>query len=173
MRLGPWLAAAAFSAAAVADEAAPIKRWDKGPTPPLTLSRLDGAKVDLAKLRGRVVVLNFWATWCEPCRDEMPSLDRLRARMAGKPVEVLAVNFGEGRERAEAFVAKERISTPVLLDPYKKAAGDWKVGGLPMTFLIDARGRVRYWTFGERDWSQGEGLRLVEAMIKEAPRAGS
>lgn len=161
------------SLGAAGEDGPPIKPWDKGRTPALALADLEGRAVNLAALRGRVVVLNFWATWCEPCRAEMPSLDRLRDKLEDQPLAVYAVNYGESRERAAGFVAKERVATPVLLDPEKKAASEWKVGGLPMTFLIDARGRVRYWTFGERDWSRGEGLRLVEALLKEAGRAGS
>ena len=129
--------------------------------------------MDLKDLRGRVVLVNFWATWCEPCRDEMPALVRLREEMKGRPFEVLAVNFGESGAKVSAFLEREKISVPVLLDPEKEAAGRWNAKGLPMTFLVDARGRVRYWVFGERDWSEGEGLRLVEAMLKEAPRGGS
>lgn len=172
MRSWAFIALVALSAPTIAREA-PLKPWAGGSTPPLALNGLDGLEVDLAKLRGRVVVVNFWATWCEPCRDEMPSLDRLREKMKGQPFEVLAVNFGESQERAQAFVAKEKFTIPVLLDPYKKAAEAWKVKGLPMTFVVDSRGRVRYWTFGERDWSAGESLALLEKMLKEAPRAGS
>ena len=150
---------------------APIKAWTGGATPPFELSALDGRKVELASLRGRVVLINYWATWCEPCREEMPAIERLRAKMKGRPFEVLAVNYGESEERVSSFVAKLNLTMPILLDPYKNSVEDWKVRGLPMTFLVDARGRVRYWSFGERDWSEGEALKLVQKMVSEAPRA--
>ncbi len=159
--LAPWLASAN----------APIKPWTGGATPPFELAALDGRKVDLASMRGRVVLINYWATWCEPCREEMPAIDRLRTKMKGRPFEVLAVNYGESEERVSAFVTKLNLSMPILLDPYKSSVEDWKVRGLPMTFLVDARGRVRYWSFGERDWSVGEALKLVQKMVAEAPRA--
>ena len=151
---------------------APIKPWTGGATPPFELSALDGRKVELASMRGRVVLINYWATWCEPCRDEMPAIERLRAKMKGRPFEVLAVNYGESEERVASFVAKLNLTMPILLDPYKNSVEAWKVRGLPMTFLVDARGRVRYWSFGERDWSEGEALKLVQKMVSEAPRAG-
>ena len=167
--------ALAFTLAALASPLAaanaPIKPWTGGPTPAFELSTLDGRKVELAALRGRVVLINYWATWCEPCREEMPAIERLRGKMKDRPFEVLAVNFGESEERVSAFVAKLNLSMPILLDPYKNSVEAWKVRGLPMTFLVDARGRVRYWSFGERDWSAGEGLKLVEKMVAEAPRA--
>lgn len=149
----------------------PLKPWTSGATPPLELAALDGRKVALEGLKGRVVVVNYWATWCEPCIDEMPSLERLRAKMKGRPFEVLAVNYGESAERVSRFVAKMRLTMPVLLDPYKNSVDAWKVRGLPMTFIVDAKGLVRYWSFGERDWSQGEALQLVERMVSEAPGA--
>ena len=150
---------------------APIKAWTGGATPPFELSALDGRKVELSALRGRVVLINYWATWCEPCREEMPAIERLRAKMKGRPFEVLAVNYGESEERVSSFVAKLNLTMPILLDPYKSSVEAWKVRGLPMTFLVDARGRVRYWSFGERDWSEGEALKLVQKMVSEAPRA--
>lgn len=149
----------------------PIKPWTSGATPPLELSAVDGRKMGLEGLKGRVVVINYWATWCEPCIDEMPSLERLRGKMKGRPFEVLAVNYGESAERVSRFVAKMRLTMPVLLDPYKNSGQAWKVRGLPMTFIVDAKGQVRYWSFGERDWSQGEALRLVERMVSEVPGA--
>lgn len=112
-------------------------------------------------------MLNFWATWCEPCRDEMPSLQRLRAKMSGKPIEVLTVNYGEFPQRIEPFMKREKIELPVLLDTQKDAARAWSAGGLPITFLVDGSGKVRYWVFGERDWSAGEPLRLVETLMAE------
>lgn len=149
----------------------PIKAWTSGATPPLELSAVDGRKVALDGLKGRVVVVNYWATWCEPCIEEMPSLERLRVKMKGRPFEVLAVNYGESSERVARFVAKMKLTMPVLLDPYKNSVDAWKVRGLPMTFIVDAKGQVRYWSFGERDWSQGEALRLVQRLVSEAPGA--
>ena len=148
-----------------------LKPWAGKETPALARPDLTGKLVDLKDLRGRVVVVNFWATWCEPCRDEMPSLERLRAKLSGRPFEVLTVNYGEGVAKIIAFLAKQKISLPVLLDPEKEAAMAWKAGGLPMTFLVDAEGRVRYSAFGECDWSEGEPFRVVENLVAEAPRA--
>ena len=148
-----------------------IKPWKGKATLPLVRSDLDGRSVDLKAMQGRVLVVNFWATWCEPCRDEMPSLQRLRDKLAGQPLEVITVNFGESAEKIAQFIGKERVTLPVLLDTQKETAKDWGVGGLPMTFLVDARGRVRYSVFGERDWSEGPSLALVEKLVAEAPRA--
>ena len=161
------IAAAATAAGAEAD----LKPWKGKATPPLARMDLDGKRVDLKGLRGRVVIVNFWATWCDPCRDEMPSLQRLKAKLAGRALEVLAVNYGEFPEKITQFVRKENITLPVLLDTQKDAARDWKVGGLPMTFVVDAKGRVRYWVFGERDWSEGDSLKVVEKLLAEVPRA--
>lgn len=135
----------------------------------LSLPRHPSGEVyKLAAHRGQVVLLDVWATWCEPCRDEMPAIARLREHLKGQPFEVLTVNFGESGAKVRAFLDRERLDVPVLLDPDKDAAGRWNAKGLPMTFLVDARGRVRYWVFGERDWSEGEALRHVERLVAEA-----
>jgi thiol-disulfide isomerase/thioredoxin len=119
-----------------------------------------------------VVLVNFWATWCEPCREEMPSIEKLRARLAGRPFDVLAVNYVESPEKVSDFLKRENITLPVLLDRDQQAAEAWNAKGLPMTFLVDAGGRVRYWAFGEMDWSGGEALKIVEQLVAEAPHAG-
>ena len=159
-----------MAAASVAAETQ-LKPWAGTVTPALARDDLTGKRVDLKDFRGRVVLVNFWATWCEPCRDEMPSLERLRGKLRGRPFDVLTVNYGEGPAKINAFLAKQKISLPVLLDPEKEAAAEWKAGGLPMTFLVDAEGRVRYSAFGECDWSEGEPFRVVENLVAEAPRA--
>jgi thiol-disulfide isomerase/thioredoxin len=169
LRLAAAGALALACGAALATAA--IKPWSAGPTPALAMPDLAGRAFDLKRLRGRVVLVNFWATWCEPCRDEMPSLQRLRERMEGKPFDVVTVNYGEGAERIRAFMERERLALAVLPDRDKQAAEAWGARGLPMTFLVDARGAVRYSTFGERDWSEGEGLRLVESLVAEVPGA--
>lgn len=167
-------ALAVLAAASLAFDAAAktrIRRWDGAERLPLAAASVDGRKVDLRDLHGRVVLVNFWATWCEPCREEMPSIERLRARLAGQPFDVLAVNSGESPEKVGAFLKRENIALPVLLDRDQQAAAAWKAKGLPMTFLVDARGRVRYWAFGEMDWSGAEALEIVEQLVAEAPRA--
>jgi thiol-disulfide isomerase/thioredoxin len=164
-------AAAVMAVAAIASAETQIKPWTARATPSLALQDLDGRRVELSNLRGRVVILNFWATWCIPCRDELPSLQRLRKKMAGKPVEVLTVNYGEMAERVKPFLQKEGLDLPVLLDTQKDAGRDWSVGGLPMTFVLDASGHARYSAFGELDWSAGEPLERVEKLVAEAARA--
>ena len=169
-RVAVLVAAAAVIAAGVELEAE-IRPWGAKPTPRLASKYLDGSAVDLQEFRGRVVLVNFWATWCEPCRDEMPALERLRLRLQGKPFEVLAVNYGESSAKITDFLGRQRVSLPVVLDPDKEAADAWNAKGLPMTFIVDAKGSVRYFTFGERDWSAGEGLKLVEKLVAEAAGA--
>jgi thiol-disulfide isomerase/thioredoxin len=148
-----------------------IKPWKGGATPTLKLRDLQDRPVDLASMKGRVVLINFWATWCEPCRDEMPALERLREKLKGRSFELVTVNFGEGGAAINRFLEKIKVSVPVLLDPTKDAADAWKVRGLPMTFLVDATGTARYWSFGEQDWSEGEPFKLVESLVGEAARA--
>jgi len=162
------VAMVALATAAAAESQ--IKPWTAAVTPKLALADLAGARMDLSDMRGRVVVVNFWATWCAPCKDELPSLQRLRDKLAGQPVEVIIVNYGEFAQRVRPFLEKEKIALKALLDTQKEAARDWGVGGLPMTFIVDAQGRARYRVFGELDWSTGEPLRLVEELVAEASR---
>jgi thiol-disulfide isomerase/thioredoxin len=172
MRFAARFAAIACIAAAGAVLAEPgIKPWKGKVTLSLAGNDVEGNAIDLKDLQGRVLVVNFWATWCEPCRDEMPSLQRLREKLDPGAFDVLTVNYGESRDKVSQFLGKEKLALPVLLDPQKEAAKEWGVGGLPMTFLVDARGRVRYSVFGERDWNAGESLALVEKLLAEAPRA--
>jgi thiol-disulfide isomerase/thioredoxin len=172
MRFFTWaVAALCFLLAGAALAESDIKPWRGKATLPLVGNDTEGRAVDLKAMQGRVLVVNFWATWCEPCRDEMPSLQRLRVKLAGKPFEVITVNFGESAEKIAQFLGKENVSLRVLLDTQKESAKDWGVGGLPMTFLVDATGRVRYSVFGERDWSEGPSLALVEKLVAEVPGA--
>lgn len=170
--LGPWLAAFAFAFAATGAGAEPaIKTWGDKPTPPLATTALDGKPVDLKDLRGRVVLVNFWATWCEPCKDELPALLKLKGELAGRPFELVTVNYGEFPDKINQYLARAGIRLPVLLDTQNEVSKQWKVGGLPMTFLVDASGRVRYYVFGERAWNEGEPRQLVEKLLSEVPRA--
>ena len=141
----------------------------KGETPPLALNDLSGRRQSLADYRGKVVLLNFWATWCEPCRDEMPSMQKLKERLAGRPFEVVAVNYGESQARVSEFLGRMGVDFRVLLDPNQDAPRAWRVRVLPASFLVDAAGRVRFSVIGELDWTSDEAVQRVVALL---PRPG-
>ena len=141
-------AALAFAAAA-----AELKPWTGGPAPELALEDLAGKEHRLADYRGSVVLVNFWATWCEPCRAEMPSIDKLRSSLKGKPFEVLAVNLAEPLSRIQTFAAAVPVGFPLLRDRDGAVGKAWKAKLLPASFLIGRDGRIHYVAYGELDWS--------------------
>jgi peroxiredoxin len=164
------LAAAILVLAAVAAHSAQpaeLKPWAGGPAPALSLKDLEGASHSLQAYRGKVVILNFWASWCEPCRDEMPSFNKLRRSFEGRPVVMLAVNIGEGEGRIAGFLRKVPVEFPVLLDRDAKVSRDWKVRLMPTTFIIGRDGRVRYSYAGERDWDDPAVRAKVAALAEE------
>ena len=148
----------------------PWTPWPGGPTPALGLKDLNGADHALEAYRGKVVILNFWATWCEPCREEMPSLNRLRKSLEGQPVAMLAVNVAEGEARINEFTGRIPVDFPVLLDRDSQAAKAWKVRVLPTTVIIGTDGRVRYTYVGGRDWNDESVRATIGSLVKE--RAG-
>jgi thiol-disulfide isomerase/thioredoxin len=134
-------------------------------TPPLALKDLAGRTVSLDDHRGKVVLVNFWATWCEPCREEMPSLRALQQRLAGQPLEILAVNYGESPSRVKDFLARERVELTALLDPGQQTARAWRVRVLPGSFLVGRDGRVRFSVIGEIDWASEEAVKVVSGLL--------
>jgi thiol-disulfide isomerase/thioredoxin len=130
-----------------------LKPWTQGTTPSLALKDLQGHPRSLSEFRGKVVIVNFWATWCEPCIEEMPSLQKFKDRLADEKVEVIGVNLGEGEVRIKSFTDKTGIRFPILLDRDGVAQKSWKVIGVPATFVLDAHGRIRYSYTGVLDFS--------------------
>lgn len=151
-----------------AAQEATVVPWTGGPTPALVLPDIDGRVHNLADYRGKVLVVNFWATWCAPCRDELPSLERLREALRGRPFEVLAVNVNEGEARVQRFLTEIPLRLPVLLDRHGDTPRAWKVRGLPATFLLDAEGLIRFWYLGELDWAQAKIVFVVESLLASA-----
>jgi thiol-disulfide isomerase/thioredoxin len=141
-----------------------FRPW-RGPTPPLELKDLAGNTHTLAQYLGRVVLINFWATWCPPCRDEMPSIQRLRDRLDGRPFVVLGVNYGESAARISSFLGQVPVDFPTLRDPRHEAVEAWRVRTLPATFLIGPDGHARYSVVGEMDWAADEALAVVRALL--------
>jgi thiol-disulfide isomerase/thioredoxin len=146
--------------------AAELKRWEGGATPPLALDDMQGRPHSLADYRGKVVLVNFWATWCEPCREEMPSIDRLRSSLKGQPFEVLAVNLAEPLSRIEKFVAQMPLGFPLLRDRDGAVGKAWKAKLLPASYLIGRDGRIRYVAYGELDWSSDAVRARVAELLK-------
>jgi thiol-disulfide isomerase/thioredoxin len=142
--------------------AAELAKWSGGKTPALKLSDASGRELDLARYRGKTVVVNFWATWCEPCREEMPSLDRLRARLGEKGLEVLAVNVGEAPERVARFTREVPVTFPIVFDREGASARAWKVRGYPTSFVVGPDGRIRYYYVGELDWAAADVVQVIE-----------
>ncbi len=134
-----------------------------GIAPEFSLRALDGSEHSLSELRGHVVFVNFWATWCAPCREEAPSLDRFYRHFDGEDFEILAVSIDADEELASvvAFGAEYSLSFPVLLDPEMRSYKAYKASGVPETFLIDADGRLIERFVGPRDWDQ---LRYANAV---------
>ena len=160
------VAALVLATAACAGAAAELRRWDGGATPPLALEDLEGRPHSLADYHGKVVLVNFWATWCEPCREEMPSIERLRNSLEGEPFEVLAVNLAEPLSRIEKFVAQLPLGFPLLRDRDGAAGKAWKAKLLPASFLIGRDGRIRYVAYGELDWSSDAVRARVAELLK-------
>ncbi len=142
-----------------------LRPWTAGATPPLALQDLDGRPHRLEDYRGKVVLVNFWATWCEPCREEMPSMNRLRAALAGQPFAVLAVNLAESEARIRRFIEQVPLDFPVLLDRDSSTARAWRARLLPASFVIGPDGRIRYAVVGEIDWSQPRVVTLIRELL--------
>jgi thiol-disulfide isomerase/thioredoxin len=149
--LAVYAAGLAGPAAAAADVAntAVMKPWPaKQKTPALRLSSLDGKDWDLAQLRGKVVVVNFWASWCGPCVDELPVLNQL-ARKDPARVAVVGANYKEPLDTIERFAAVHPFAYPVLRDRSGEMFKAWTAGVMPTTILVDRQGRARWRSVGE------------------------
>lgn len=166
-----WLAAACF-AAGVAITAVlrppvepPLRAGAVAPA--FELPALSGEAIALGDLRGRVVFVNFWATWCPPCREEAPALERLYRSLRAEGFEVLGVSIddAQAREAIEHFRAEFGLSFPLLVDPDRSAYRAFQATGVPETFLVDAAGRVVERFVGPRDWDEPRYKSAIRALL--------
>jgi peroxiredoxin len=142
-----------------------LKEWKGGAAPALELEDIEGKMHRLADYRGKVVLVNFWATWCEPCREEMPSMEALRASLQGRPFVVLAVNVGEGARAARGFADKVSLRFPLLLDRDTKTTRAWGARVLPASFVVGPDGRIRYSCLGAIDWAGAPVKSAIERLM--------
>ena len=135
--------------------------------PGFRLQKMDNGFVSLADLRGKVVMVHFWATWCPPCVDEIPTLDRLHNSLLGKDFEMLAVSVDEGGAGAvEPFIQRNRLNVPVLFDPGSDVARLYGTYKFPETYIVDRRGVVRYKAIGPRDWTDPSNIQILRNIIE-------
>lgn len=150
-----------------ADGHEPVAAGEKAA--PFKLTDLQGDSVTMAALRGKVVFLNIWATWCAPCREEMPSMEKLYQKLHGdKDFVMLAISQDTGsREEVMAYVKKHGYHFDVLLDPKNDVAEAYNVSGVPETFIIDREGRIVAHHSGAFDWSQPSIQDALEELLKD------
>ncbi len=137
------------------------------PAPDFTLPSRDGDAIRLADLEGDVVLVNFWATWCPPCRQEMPLLDQLHARYAPLGFALLGVNVEQDPALAEQFLAEVPVGFPILLDPEERVSALYGVPAMPTTVLIDRSGTVRYIHHGYRPGDEEAVQNAVRSIMRE------
>jgi len=170
------LATAAVGLAAVIGLAA-LQRRSPSLAPDFAVPDLSGQAVRLSGLRGKVVLLNLWTTWCPPCREEMPSMEKLYQRLRDRGLVLLAVSQDEGgKEAVEPFVRDLGLTFPVLVDPEHQVGDRYRVWGYPESFIIDREGRVVERVIWPRDWTSPEQVaaleRLLETQVEQARATG-
>lgn len=132
--------------------------------PSFTLKDTHGKTVSLTDYRGKVLVINFWATWCPSCREEMPALNRGAAWLKKYGVELIAINLGEKEKRVTDYLQKEPVDFPILLDLDTEVSTRWDAMLLPTTYVVDQQGRIVYRALGGREWDQPELLVPIRAL---------
>ncbi|HTN43250.1 MAG TPA: TlpA disulfide reductase family protein [Nitrospiria bacterium] len=157
-------ASAPSVATAIANEEAPKIGYL---APNFRLTNLQGQEVSMASLEGKVVFINFWATWCGPCRAEMPSMEALYHEFKGQGLEILAVSSDmDGAPAVQPFIRKLGLSYPVLLDPDFRVDDKYLIQSVPTTVLVDKNGVITHRFVGARNWSNPESRDLIAKLLK-------
>jgi thiol-disulfide isomerase/thioredoxin len=149
-------------------QAGDLKPYSGEPLPGFILSDMGGKAHSLSHYRGKVVMLNFWATYCGPCIKEIPSMQRLKEKLAGKPFEILAINMAEEQADVAAFLQRHKIQVnfPILLDQEGTVIEQWMISAVPTTFIIDPEGRIKYALYGGLEWDNDEVINTINGLLK-------
>jgi peroxiredoxin len=150
-----------------ADRLGILSPADKAVAPDFTLEDPSGTPVSLRDFRGKIVFVNFWATWCVPCRAEMPAMEQLYQEFRGQGLVVAAVNFQDGPEPARAFGKELHLTFPIALDRKGTVASAYGVRGLPTTYLIDREGHLIGQVIGGRDWESEDAKAYFRRLLTQ------
>jgi len=174
MRPGIWALGIAIAiAAALAmylGSSTPLPVGRGTPAPDFSLPSLSrNQMVDLDGLRGKVVLVNFWATWCKPCEDEMPAMERLYQTLSGSGFELIAISVDDDRALVESFASRLGLSFPILLDPDHEAAKAYQTYRFPESLLIGRDGVVVERYIGSKDWDAAAYIARIRRLLAEPP----
>lgn len=154
------------------ESAGTLEPYPETASPPeLNLTDTRGETHRLEDYRGKVVLVNFWASWCPPCIKEMPGLQQLQAKLTDRPFSILAVNVGEKRYEVWKFTRLVDFTLPTPLDTHKRTFNAWQATVLPTSFLLDTRGRIRYRVQGDLEWDDTAVVALIEELLAEGGTA--
>ena len=146
-----------------------LSKLPAAPSPGLRLPDLGRQQRSLDEFAGRVVMVTFWASWCSPCIEEIPSIQRLATKMADQPFTVVGVNVGEGERRAKAAAQRLGIGFPVLLDKDSNVFKAWGADVLPTAYVLDRTGRIRYIARGPVEWDRVDVIEMLKQLAAKQP----
>ena len=136
------------------------------PAADFNLPDMDGEMFSLSSYKGKTVIINFWATWCPPCREELPSMNRAWHKIKDDNIAMIAINVGEDEDTIFSFMGDYPIDFQVLLDQSGDVINKWPIKGLPTTFVLDPKGHLHYRAIGGREWDSDSILKLVRDIQK-------
>lgn len=153
------------------EKTAPLKAEVGQPAPDFSLTDTKGRTWRLTDLRGQVVFVNFWATWCPPCREELPSMEGLHRRLSQAPFQMLTILNNDRPDFAQQVADKYGYTFPILIDPDSKVAGIYGITGVPETFIIDANGVLQKKFIGPWDWNSPPAWKMLAQFLPEGGAA--
>jgi thiol-disulfide isomerase/thioredoxin len=137
------------------------------PAPEFKLVNRAGGELSLSGLKGQVVMINFWASWCGPCRKEFPALDQIYAKYKPMGFQMVAINVESDKADAERFLGHTPVSFPILFDPDNKVSGNYGVSAMPTTFLVDRQGQLRWQHRAYKPGDEAKYIEQIRAMLRE------